>query len=106
MVIANGVQSHSSVYKQARDAVRCDSPPSAVSRLIGDLKMSVAYRTANEWHEAEAMEKAFNSISWDDPAVLAAVPRYLKSTGPQRARVDYAYNGMFPTPTNPKDVKT
>ncbi|CEL98677.1 unnamed protein product [Vitrella brassicaformis CCMP3155] len=79
--------------------------PAAVERLISDLKMIVAYETAADWQEEQAMKMAFNAFSWDDVNVVKALPEYLKSTGSQRARVDYAFNVLMPRPAHTTDVK-
>eukprot|EP00746_Dinoflagellata_sp_MGD_P164369 gnl/MRDRNA2_/MRDRNA2_92960_c0_seq1.p1 gnl/MRDRNA2_/MRDRNA2_92960_c0~~gnl/MRDRNA2_/MRDRNA2_92960_c0_seq1.p1 ORF type:complete len:124 (-),score=23.53 gnl/MRDRNA2_/MRDRNA2_92960_c0_seq1:69-440(-) len=79
--------------------------PKAVSSLVSDMKMVVAYETAADWQEPKAMQNAFEGVSWEDPSVAAAMPRYLSATGADRAKVDYAFNAMIPRPADPKDVK-
>ena len=76
--------------------------PKAVEGLVSDLKMLAAYETAADWRESKAMESAFSSISWNDPMVKAALPEYLSASGPDRAKVDYAFNAMVPRP--PQDI--
>jgi len=44
------------------------------------------------------MDSAFNAISWDDPVVQAALPKYLEATGSDKAKVDYAFNALVPKP--------
>ncbi|CAK9052347.1 Hypothetical protein SCF082_LOCUS28648 [Durusdinium trenchii] len=70
--------------------------PKAVQGLVSDLKMLAAYETAAEWSETKAMDGAFAALSWDDSAVKAAMPEYLKSTGEERMKVDYAFNALVP----------
>lgn len=67
--------------------------------------MAVAYQTANEWQEPQCMNAAFDALSWEDPYVLAALPRYLRASPIQRLRVDHAYHALFPTPPHPHDAK-
>ena len=68
--------------------------PRATESLISDLKMLNAYDTAAEWQEPKAMGLAFNAMSWEDGSVATALPQYMQSAGPARARVDYAFNAM------------
>lgn len=79
--------------------------PAAVEHLISDMKMLAAYDCAAAWQEDGVMKKAFNAFSWDDPNVLKSLPKYLNSTGSQRARIDYAYNAICPRPADPTDSK-
>merc|ERR1712151_411552 len=72
--------------------------PKAVAGLVSDMKMLAAYETTAEWREKAAMDGAFKAMSWDDPAVKAALPEYLASSGSERAKVDYAFNAMVPRP--------
>lgn len=81
------------------------TPPAAVERLMGDMKMIAAYEAASDWQEDAAMKKAFSSLSWDDPHVLKGLAGYLQSSGQERARVDYAYNALFPRPVDTRDAK-
>eukprot|EP00916_Digyalum_oweni_P014138 GHVL01023188.1.p1 GENE.GHVL01023188.1~~GHVL01023188.1.p1 ORF type:complete len:128 (+),score=21.49 GHVL01023188.1:23-406(+) len=85
-----------------RDQIK-NIPPYSVDGLISDMKMFVAYESAADWKEEGAMKKAFDSLSWDDPHVKRCLPLYLKSTGTQRARVDYAYNVICPRTVDPRD---
>eukprot|EP00913_Durusdinium_trenchii_P021862 g20542.t1 len=70
--------------------------PKAVQGLVSDLKMLAAYETAAEWSETKAMDGAFAALSWDDSAVKAAMPEYLKSTGEERMKAHYAFNALVP----------
>eukprot|EP00401_Gymnodinium_catenatum_P013498 CAMPEP_0117485872 /NCGR_PEP_ID=MMETSP0784-20121206/15186_1 /TAXON_ID=39447 /ORGANISM="" /LENGTH=111 /DNA_ID=CAMNT_0005280467 /DNA_START=77 /DNA_END=412 /DNA_ORIENTATION=- len=79
--------------------------PQAVQRLVADLKMLAAYETAADWRETKAMESSFNAMSWDDPLVKAALPEYLGATGPERMKVDYAFNALVPRPPQNIDGK-
>eukprot|EP00919_Chromeraceae_sp_WS-2016_P025902 GHVR01061232.1.p1 GENE.GHVR01061232.1~~GHVR01061232.1.p1 ORF type:complete len:128 (-),score=19.96 GHVR01061232.1:287-670(-) len=79
--------------------------PAAVERLVSDLKNAAAYHMATESKDPTLMHKAFNSISWDDTRVQAALPSYLNSCGGTRARVDYAYSVLCPKPKDTKDPK-
>eukprot|EP00747_Dinoflagellata_sp_TGD_P164064 gnl/TRDRNA2_/TRDRNA2_183495_c0_seq1.p2 gnl/TRDRNA2_/TRDRNA2_183495_c0~~gnl/TRDRNA2_/TRDRNA2_183495_c0_seq1.p2 ORF type:complete len:110 (+),score=34.75 gnl/TRDRNA2_/TRDRNA2_183495_c0_seq1:79-408(+) len=79
--------------------------PKAVQQLVSDLKMVVAYETAAEWRETKAMESAFNAFSWEDPAVKAALPKYLESSGEERAKVDAAFAAMLPQGSKTIDPK-
>lgn len=78
--------------------------PKAFSTLISDLKTISAYETSAVALDQDGMKKAFNNLSWSDANVQAALPAYLSSTGEQRARVDYAYNALFPRTVNEKDA--
>ena len=51
------------------------------------------------------MDKAFNSLSWEDGEVSSALPAYLKASGASRARVDYAFNALVPRPPCNQDGK-
>mmetsp|Transcript_11890 Transcript_11890/g.16315 ORF Transcript_11890/g.16315 Transcript_11890/m.16315 type:complete len:116 (-) Transcript_11890:95-442(-) len=77
--------------------------PKAVEGLVSDLKMLAAFETAADWREKKAMDSAFGAISWNDPSVKAALPEYLASSGPDRAKVDYAFNAMIPRPAQDID---
>merc|ERR1711957_620082 len=76
--------------------------PKAVESLVSDMKMIVAYETAADWREPKAMDAAFNAISWDDAKVQSSLPAYLAASGPERQKVDYAFNAMIPRP--PADI--
>lgn len=75
----------------------------AVERLVSDMKMIVAYETAADWREQKAMDSAFNAVSWDDQCVKTALPEYLGSSGPDRAKVDRAFHAMMPKPAESTD---
>mmetsp|Transcript_55326 Transcript_55326/g.154097 ORF Transcript_55326/g.154097 Transcript_55326/m.154097 type:complete len:112 (+) Transcript_55326:83-418(+) len=79
--------------------------PKAVQGLIADLKMLAAYETAADWREQKAMDGAFGAMSWDDACVRAALPEYLAATGPERTKVDYAFNALVPRPPQGIDGK-
>ncbi|CAD7949079.1 unnamed protein product [Amoebophrya sp. A25] len=81
--------------------------PGAVGGLLSDLKMLSAFESAAGWDEPKLMDKAFSSVSWEDPMVATALPRYryLASSGATRSRVDYAFNALIPRPADPKDAK-
>eukprot|EP00918_Siedleckia_nematoides_P022108 GHVU01047574.1.p1 GENE.GHVU01047574.1~~GHVU01047574.1.p1 ORF type:complete len:140 (-),score=25.73 GHVU01047574.1:411-830(-) len=79
--------------------------PRAVDSLVSDMKMYTAYETAADFHEADSMKKAFDCMSWDDSRVLKALPQYLASSGEQKARVDYAFNALYPRPASHTDPK-
>ena len=77
----------------------------AVGGLLSDLKMITAYQSAAQWDEPKLMEKAFNSLSWEDPAVASALPKYMMASAPERQRVDYAFNALIPKPPCNQDPK-
>mmetsp|Transcript_62206 Transcript_62206/g.116408 ORF Transcript_62206/g.116408 Transcript_62206/m.116408 type:complete len:119 (+) Transcript_62206:94-450(+) len=85
------------------ESVLAGQEPKAVQNLVADLKMLAAYETAADWRETKAMDSAFAAMSWDDAAVKAALPDYLKSTGEERAKVDYAFNALIPRPPQSTD---
>ncbi|CAE6946427.1 unnamed protein product [Symbiodinium natans] len=85
------------------EAVMTGQEPKAVQSLISDLKMMAAYETAADWRETKAMDGAFAAMSWDDATVKAALPEYLKSSGEERAKVDYAFNALIPRPPQSTD---
>eukprot|EP01067_Filipodium_phascolosomae_P008207 Filipodium_phascolosomae@DN6918_c0_g1_i1.p1 len=99
--------------------------PNAVARLLADLKMLVAYESAADWDEGEAMQRAFEAFSWDDTNVQRALTKYVNITTTNdngmnhsssgadinnssseimaRSRVEYAYNALCPRPIDPRD---
>jgi len=79
--------------------------PKAVQQLVSDLKMMAAYDAAADWGEAKAMDGAYAAMSWDDAAVKAALPEYLKSSGEERAKVDYAFSALILRPPQTTDVR-
>ncbi|CAE7509409.1 AIR9 [Symbiodinium microadriaticum] len=79
--------------------------PKAVQQLVSDLKMMAAYDAAADWGEAKAMDGAYAAMSWDDAAVKAALPEYLKSSGEERAKVDYAFGALILRPPQTSDVR-
>ncbi|CAD7927748.1 unnamed protein product [Amoebophrya sp. A120] len=79
--------------------------PGAVGGLLSDLKMMAAFESAAQWDEAKLMDKAFSALSWEDPLVASALPKYLASSGATRSRVDYAFNALVPKPPSVTDGK-
>lgn len=79
--------------------------PNATGGLLSDLKMIAAFESAAQWDEPKLMDKAFNAVSWEDPFVATALPKYLAASGANRSRVDYAFNALIPRPPDARDGK-
>ncbi|KAF8823132.1 hypothetical protein IE077_004467 [Cardiosporidium cionae] len=76
-----------------------------VRHLLYDMKVLTAYKAAADWQEDAVMERAFNNFSWSDPDVLSSLPEYLNAPAETKKRIDYAFNALFPTPSDPCDTK-
>merc|ERR1719337_606262 len=66
-------------FGAAARSARIQQPPptGALQVNIHNENSRAAFQSAAEWDEPALMDKAFSSISWDDPMVAKALPKYL-----------------------------